>query len=136
MAKIEKFEDLEVWQLARQMSQYIEELFVTTNLSRNFALKDQMERSSGSVMDNIAEGFDRDGNKEFHNFLSFSKGSASELKSQAYRAFDKNLISKEQFIILSDRCDLVKNKIGALMYYLRNSDIKGQKFKKDNDVIT
>ena len=136
MAKIEKFEDLEVWQLARQTSQYLEELFVTTNLSRNFALKDQMERSSGSLMDNIAEGFDRDGNKEFHNFLSFSKGSASELKSQAYRAFDKNLISKEQFIILSDRCDLVKNKIGALMYYLRNSDIKGQKFKKDNDVIT
>ncbi|MCB0475528.1 MAG: four helix bundle protein [Flavobacteriaceae bacterium] len=136
MAKIEKFEDLEVWQLAIQTSQYLEELFVTTNLSRNFALKDQMERSSGSLMDNIAEGFDRDGNKEFHNFLSFSKGSASELKSQAYRAFDKNLISKEQFIILSDRCDLVKNKIGALMYYLRNSDIKGQKFKKDNDVIT
>ena len=74
MAKIEKFEDLEVWQLARQTSQYLEELFVTTNLSRNFALKDQMERSSGSLMDNIAEGFDRDGNKEFHNFLSFSKG--------------------------------------------------------------
>ena len=108
MAKIEKFEDLEVWQLAIQTSQYLEELFVTTNLSRNFALKDQMERSSGSLTDNIAEGFDRDGNKEFHNFLSFSKGSASELKSQAYRAFDKNLISKEQFIILSDRCDLVK----------------------------
>lgn len=87
-----------------------------------------MEGSSGSIMDNIAEGFDRDGSKEFHNFLSYSKGSASELKSQAYRAFDKGYLSTEQFEKL---IEIEKNKLGAFMFYLRNSEFRGQKFKKD-----
>lgn len=128
MGKIEKFEDLEVWQRGRLICQYVEELFQKSNLSKNYSLKDQMERSSGSIMDNIAEGFDRDGNREFHNFLSYAKGSAGELKSQSYRAFDKKLITKEQFEKLSEMCEVEKNKIGAFMYYLRNSGIKGQKF--------
>ncbi|WP_435254660.1 four helix bundle protein [Tenacibaculum sp. A30] len=130
MGKIEKFEDLEVWQRGRLICQYVEELFQKSNLSKNHSLKDQIERSSGSIMDNIAEGFDRDGNREFHNFLSYAKGSAGELKSQTYRAFDKKLITKEQFEKLSEMCEIEKNKIGAFMYYLRNSDIKGQKFNR------
>ncbi|REH52298.1 four helix bundle protein [Tenacibaculum gallaicum] len=130
MGKIEKFEDLEVWQRGRLICQYVEELFLKSNLSKNYSLKDQMERSSGSIMDNIAEGFDRDGNSEFHNFLSYAKGSAGELKSQSYRAFDKKLITKEQFEKLSEMCEVEKNKIGAFMYYLRNSGIKGQKFNR------
>lgn len=130
MSKIEKFEDIEVWQRARVICNTIEELFQTTNLSKNFALRNQMDRSSGSIMDNIAEGFGRDGNKEFHNFLSYSKGSCTELKSQVYRSFDKKLISEIQYEILIELIEIEINKIGAFMYYLRKSEIKGQKFKK------
>jgi len=125
MGRIEKFQDLEVWKLARIICQEIEWLFQNTKLGRNYALRDQMEKSSGSIMDNIAEGFGRGGNQEFHNFLSYSKGSTTELHSQLYRTLDKKLINEEQFSSLTTRCTEEENKIGALMYYLRNSNIKG-----------
>ena len=130
MGKIEKFEDLEVWKLSRLICKKTEFLFQNTQLGKNFALRNQMERSSGSIMDNIAEGFGRGGNQEFHNFLSYSKGSSTELKSQLYRAFDKELINKEQFENLSSDCSEVDNKLGAFMAYLRKSELKGIKFKK------
>lgn len=129
MGKINKFEDLQIWQLAREICKDVEELFQTTKLGRNYSLRDQMERSSGSVMDNIAEGFERGGNKEFIHFLSIAKGSCGELKSQSYRAFDKKLISEQQHYTLNEKAELEKNKIGAMMNYLINSDIKGIKFK-------
>ncbi|WP_375325143.1 four helix bundle protein [Flagellimonas sp. GZD32] len=128
MGRIDNFEDLEVWKIARDLCQHVEYLFQSTELGNNYALRNQMERSSGSVMDNIAEGFGRGGNKEFHNFLSYSKGSCSELKSQFYRSFDKKLISDDDYkkaIVMTEHCT---NKIGAFMYYLRNTKFKGQKF--------
>ncbi|MBI6115738.1 four helix bundle protein [Salegentibacter maritimus] len=130
MGKIERFEDIEAWQLARLICKKTEKLFHNTKLGRNFSLRDQMERSSGSIMDNIAEGYGRGGNQEFHNFLSYSKGSVSELRSQLYRAFDKKLISSEQFEDLKEDCLKAENKIGAFMYYLRKTNLKGIKFKK------
>lgn len=87
MATIQKFEDLEIWQQARAICQNIEMLIQTTNLKTNYSLKDQIDRSSGSIMDNIAEGFERNGNREFIQFLSIAKGSCGEVKSQSYRAF-------------------------------------------------
>lgn len=128
MAKIEKFEDLEIWNKAREICIDLELLFENTNLGKRYSLKDQMDRSSGSIMDNIAEGFERNGNREFINFLSFSKGSCGELKSQLYRSLDKKLISKVEFDSISAKVELVKNKIGAFMKYLNSSDIKGLKF--------
>ena len=129
MGKIQKFEELEIWRLARDICLQIEYLIQKTNLKTNYSLKNQMDRSSGSIMDNIAEGFERNGNREFINFLSIAKGSAGEVKSQSYRAFDKKLITQEQHLQLNEMIELVKNKIGAMMNYLNNCEIKGLKFK-------
>ncbi len=130
MGKIEKFEDLEVWQLAREICTDLEDLFITTPLGKRYSLMNQMDRSSGSVMDNIAEGFGRGGNLEFRNFLGFSKGSCSELKSQLYRAKDKKLISDEQFEALAEKCDKENAKLGSFINYLSRTEFKGTKFKK------
>jgi len=97
MATIQKFEDLDIWQLARTLSKDIFSLSQTGNLAKDFSLKDQMNRSSGSIMDNIAEGYGRGSRLEFIQFLSISSGSADELKSQLYRCLDKDYISKENF---------------------------------------
>jgi four helix bundle protein len=129
MAKITKFEDLEIWQLARNICREVEFLIQTTTLKTNYALRDQIDRSSGSIMDNIAEGFERNGNKEFIQYLSIAKGSCGEVKSQLYRAFDKKIISEEQHIKLNELAELEKNKIGSMIHYLKNSDIKVVKFK-------
>lgn len=129
MGKTQKFEDLEIWRLAREICLQIEYLIQKTNLKTNYSLKNQMDRSSGSIMDNIAEGFERNGNREFINFLSIANGSAGEVKSQSYRAFDKKLITQEQHLQLNEMIELVKNKIGAMMNYLNNCEIKGLKFK-------
>jgi four helix bundle protein len=128
--RIEKFEDIEAWQIARVICRKVEQLFQETSLGKNYALRNQMERSSGSIMDNIAEGFGRGGNQEFINFLSFAKGSSAELRSQLYRAQDKSHIDSRQFDDLSSDCILVENKIGAFIFYLQKSDYKGLKFKK------
>ena len=128
MGKIQKFEDLEIWSLAREICQLVEFLIQNTNLKTNYSQRDQIDRSSGSIMDNIAEGFERNGNREFIQFLSIAKGSAGEVKSQSYRAFDKNLITKEQHFKLNEIVELEKNKIGAMMNYLNNCEMKSLKF--------
>ena len=129
MATIKKFEDLEIWQQARVICQNIEMLIQTTNLKSNYSLKDQIDRSSGSIMDNIAEGFERNGNREFIQFLSIAKGSCGEVKSQSYRAFDKKLIDEHQHLHLLEITETNKNKIASMMNYLNNCEIKGLKFK-------
>jgi len=97
MATIKKFEDLEIWQEARRLANVIHKIAVETDLKTDFRFKEQIKSSSGSVMDNIAEGFERDGNIEFRQFLSIAKGSAGETRSQLYRAFDYGYIGQEQF---------------------------------------
>ena len=133
MATIQSFEDLKVWQKSRILCQEIFDLITTGKFAKDFALIDQINRSSGSVMDNIAEGFGRMGNKEFINFLTYSYGSALECKSQLYRAFDRKYISNEKSEELFNLIEEIKKMTNALITYLGHSDLKGQKFKgRDN----
>ncbi len=129
MSTIKRFEDLEVWKLARELCQEVYQLTLQNGFSKDFGLKDQINNSSGSVMDNIAEGFERDGSKEFSQFLSISTGSCGECRSQLYRAFDRSYISAEQFELLSQKTIDLGRKISNLMVYLKNSEMKGNKFK-------
>jgi len=97
MATIERFEDIEAWKRAPQMTRKIYALSREGAFSRDFGLKDQMRRASVSSMSNIAEGFERDGTQEFIHFLSMAKGSSGELRSQLYVALDEGYITQEQF---------------------------------------
>ena len=88
-----------------------------------------MKNASGSVMDNIAEGFGRGSKNEFINYLTIAKGSAEESRSQLFRCLDGGLIDQKKHIELSDQVEILVRKIAALIHYLNNVPIKGQKFK-------
>ncbi len=129
MAAVRKFEDLEIWQLSRVFCNDIYEIIETTRLKNNFKLSNQIDGSSGSVMDNIAEGFERNGNKEFVQFLSIAKASCGETRSQLYRVLDRKFISEETFQKLKNQSEILSIKISNLMDYLSKSDLKGSKYK-------
>lgn len=128
MATIKCFEDLLVWQKARELAKDIWDLTLKSPLSKVFSLTDQMRRSSGSTMDNIAEGFERGSNKEFIYFLFISKGSVGELRSQLYRAYDKGHIMENILKEYMKKSKEVSNIIGGLLNYLSSSKLKGKKF--------
>ena len=119
MATINRFEDLEIWQEARRLAKEVHNICVETNLKSDFRFKDQIKSSSGSVMDNIAEGFERDGNLEFRQFLSISKGSAGETRSQLYRILDCGYISEVKFETMKVDYENLSGKIKNFISYLR-----------------
>ena len=130
MATVERFEDLESWKLAKSLAEDIFAVYqATPALQKDFRLWHQMNGSSGSIMDNIAEGFERNSRDEFINFLSYAKGSSGELKSQLYRAENRKYITKELFDELYEKTDKVGRKIGAHMEYLKQCEYRGTKFK-------
>lgn len=129
MATVNKFEDLEVWQLARKYTNSIYQLTLQEKFSKEYKFKDQIKDSSGSVMDNITEGFGRESRLEFINFLGIAKGSLYESQSQLYRAFDYGLIPKEVLDCNYKEAEIIAAKIAAFMIYLNKSLVKGKKFK-------
>ena len=129
MPTITKLEELEIWKLARIFAKEINELLETDLFKYEFGLKQQMKNASGSIMDNIAEGFGRGSKHEFVNFLTIAKGSAEETRSQLFRCIDNGLINQNKHIELSDQVELIIKKTAALIHYLNNVSIKGQKFK-------
>ncbi len=130
MATITRFEDLVIWQDARTICKRVKVLTSKGEFTKDFDLLRQVRRSSGSCMDNIAEGFEREGNKEFKNFLSIAKGSIGETRSQLYRALDYNYISKEEFEEVNILCAQLSKKIGSFMSYLKRTEYKGNKFEE------
>jgi four helix bundle protein len=130
MATVRSFEELEIWKRARAFAQKIYEASSAGTFSKDYALKDQINESTGSIMDNIAEGFERDGNKEFVAFLSYSKASAGESRSQLYRAFDRKHISSEMFEELRNEAIALGKMIGSFMNYIRGSGYRGTKFSE------
>jgi four helix bundle protein len=125
---IKRFEDLEIWQEARELCKLVFKITSKEPFCNDFKFRDQMRASAGSAMDNIAEGFDRGGNKEFYQFLSVSRGSCGEVRSQSYRAFDWNYISENDFKELLERTERLSRKTINLMHHLKISPNKGSKY--------
>jgi len=128
--KIEKFEDLEIWIKARELCRFIFEITEEFPFNKDYKFRDQIRSASGSIMDNIAEGFERGGNKEFVQFLSIAKGSLGETRSQSYRAFDFKYISQDALDKINIQAINLSKKISSLMTYLKQSEFKGSKFYK------
>ena len=133
MATIQKFEDLKCGQHARSLCKLIFQLTSKDLFSKDFSLGNQMNSSSGSVMDNIAEGFEREGTKEFIQFLSIAKGSPGETHSQLIRALDRNYISKQEFSHAAAWVTQINGTLKGLIKYLRSSEIKGYKYKVEEN---
>ena len=126
--KLERFEDLEIWKEARELCTVVFELTLRDNFNKDLRFRDQIRAAAGSVMDNIAEGFERGGNKEFAQFLYYSKGSCGETRSQAYRAFDFKYLSEIELEKLISLTQTLSIKIANLIKYMKNSEFKGAKY--------
>ncbi|MGH9871709.1 MAG: four helix bundle protein [Pyrinomonadaceae bacterium] len=129
MVAIQRFEDLDAWKLARQLTNDIYDVTLAGDFNRDFSLRDQIRRAAISIASNIAEGYERDGDKEFVQFLYIAKGSCGEVRAQLYLAHDRSYLSAEQFAALSSKAVQISKVLSGLIKYLRQSQITGKKFK-------
>ena len=129
MGTIKDFEELEVWKMARKLASEIYTLTSKSPFVNDFRFRDQIRAAAGSVMDNIAEGFERSSRLEFVNFLTIAKGSAGEVRSQLYRALDQRYVSEDDSAKLIEEYKALSAKIFGFIKYLNTSEHKGQKFK-------
>jgi four helix bundle protein len=127
--KIERFEDIEAWQLARELTRKVYILSKKADFARDFGLRDQIQNAAGSSMHNIAEGFDAETNLEFIRFLRYAKRSCTEVQSELYMAFDQQYITKEEFQVVYDYAGRVRATIRGFIKYLQNSEYGYKKVK-------
>ncbi len=121
MAKIERFEDLQSWQKARQLANLIYDLTEQSKFAGDFHLKGQIQDAAGSIMHNIAEGFDAGTNPEFIRFLKISRRSASEVQSELYLALDRKYIIQNELTTAYNLATETKRLINGMIAYLRRS---------------
>ena len=114
MAKIERFEDLIAWQKARELTRAIYEVTRHGAFAKDYGLSGQIQRAAVSIMSNLAEGFERGGRGEFHQFLSTAKASCAEVRSQLYVAFDVGYLDKSVFDRLKQQAEEVARIVGGL----------------------
>ena len=128
MATIQRFEDIEAWQQARELTQAIYKVSSGNEFGRDFGLRDQIRRACVSIMSNIAEGFERDGTGEFIQFLSIAKGSVGEVRAQLYVALDQNYVSQEVFDRLYAMTLHISRLVAGFIHYLRITPVRGTKY--------
>ncbi len=126
MATIKRFEEIRAWQIAREMVKLVYKVSAISEFAKDFGLRDQIRRSAGSVMHNIAEGFNSGSDNEFIRFLGYARRSASECQSQLYIALDQNYISQEQFQSIFDKAEVGNRQINGLIGYLHRSRSKNK----------
>jgi four helix bundle protein len=133
MARIERFEDIAAWQKARELTRMVYQLTQSGEFSRDFGFRDQARRAATSIMSNIAEGFERGGNKEFRRYLAIAKGSVGEVRSQLYVALDAEFLSQSQFDQLCNLAVEVSRLISGFIRHLDQSDFQGSTYKRPSE---
>ena len=129
MNKIERFEDIIAWQKARILRKEVYAVTKTGEFRKDFGLRDQVQRAAVSTMSNIAEGFERGGDKEFIQFLSHSKGSCGEVRSELYVALDQGYINSDTFNGLCQQSTEISRLLSGFMRYLSESEYRGKKYR-------
>ncbi len=129
MSKILRFEDLEAWKISRDLTKEIYRISTSEKFARDYGLRDQIRRAAVSIMSNVAEGFERDGDKEFVQFLYIAKASCGEVRSQLYVAFDQTYIVETDFDSISAKAIENSRVISGLIKYLKQSELTGKKYK-------
>lgn len=130
MPAITRFEDIVAWRKARELARCVYEASSDGAWAKDFALRDQIRRAAISVVSNIAEGFERDGNREFRQFLAIAKGSTGEVKAQLYVAFDAQFLTEQRFRQLYDLATETGRLIGGFIRYLTESAMRGAKYRE------
>lgn len=131
MSTVKSFEDLVVWQDARYQCQQVFLLLKKDRTKNDFEWRNQISRSSASVMDNIAEGFEKNNNKELRNYLYIAKGSCGEVRSQLYRALDREYLSETEFLELYTFCQTLSRKLNAFIAHIDQTTMKGSRYNNN-----